>query len=158
MIERRAAHVLASHWDGKLPVDVHAIASRMGLEVCCGPIEESGRIELVGKRPRITVNCVEARVRQRFTVAHELGHWALGHLGHGQRLFRDAPQAFTLAAAGPEREANAFAAAILMPADALRFVMQEGFADSLESLARMFDVSQAAMRWRVHNLGLFSGL
>ncbi|MCX8016832.1 MAG: ImmA/IrrE family metallo-endopeptidase [Rhodocyclaceae bacterium] len=158
MIEREAQRILANHWDGKLPVDVHAIASRMGLEVRSGALEESGRIELIGELPRITVNANEAWVRQRFTVAHELGHWALGHLRHGQRLFRDAPASFTLAAGGQEREANAFAAAILMPADALRFVMQEGVAETLEGLARMFDVSQAAMHWRVHNLGLFSAL
>ncbi|WP_425472645.1 ImmA/IrrE family metallo-endopeptidase [Tepidimonas alkaliphilus] len=70
----------------------------------------------------------------------------------------NAPDSFTLAAGGQEREANAFAAAILMPADALRFVMQEGLAETLEGLARMFDVSQAAMHWRVHKLGLFSAL
>lgn len=158
MIERKAAQILSVYWDGKLPVDVHAIASRMGIDVRCGDIDESGRIEVREGRPCITVNCDEARVRQRFTVAHELGHWSLGHLQHGQRLFRDAPDSFTLAAGGQEREANAFAAAILMPADALRYVMQNGVADSLESLARLFEVSRAAMHWRVQNLGLFANL
>lgn len=158
LIERAAERILAARWDGKLPVDVHAIASRMGLEVRSGALEESGRIELIGQRPRITVNASDAWVRQRFTVAHELGHWTLGHLRHGQRLFRDAPDSFTLAAGGQEREANAFATAILMPADSLRYVMQEGLAETLEGLARMFDVSQAAVYWRVHNLGLFAAL
>lgn len=157
MIERKAAQILSAHWDGKLPVDVHAIAARLGVEVRCGAIEESGRIEL-DNGPRIVVNCNEAWVRQRFTVAHELGHWALGHLQHGQRLFRDRPDAFTTTASGFEREANAFAAALLMPADALRYAMQQGIADSLESLARLFDVSQSAMYWRVNGLGLFARL
>ncbi|MCX8018455.1 MAG: ImmA/IrrE family metallo-endopeptidase [Rhodocyclaceae bacterium] len=157
MIERKAARILSAHWDGKLPVDVHAIAARLGVEVHSEAIDESGRIELADV-PRIVVNGNEAWVRQRFTVAHELGHWVLGHLRQGQRLFRDRPEAFSTAASGVEREANAFAAALLMPADALRYAMQQGIADSLQSLARLFDVSQSAMYWRVNGLGLFARL
>ncbi|MEJ5270585.1 MAG: hypothetical protein WHS85_10300 [Hydrogenophilus sp.] len=60
MIERTAAHILAAHLDGKLPVGVQAIALRMGIEVIGEEIEESGRIELLDDRPRITVNTREA--------------------------------------------------------------------------------------------------
>jgi Zn-dependent peptidase ImmA (M78 family) len=59
-----------------------------------------------------------------------------------------------------EREANAFAAALLMPKQLIRAAIDRAHFDlgddeSLDALARMFDVSRQAMAYRVANLGLF---
>lgn len=113
---------------------------------------------------RIWVDAVEAARspgRRRFTIAHELGHWRL-HC-RGQRHARAAVycrseeiggDAETLRiASAREREANRFAAALLMP-DAL--VRREGTILKLNvlALARRFEVSPPAMRVRLQALDL----
>lgn len=67
----------------------------------------------------IFVNGSDAPARQRFTVAHELGHWALEH---GPRLDNDD----SLASTDPqERDANRFASEFLMPWADLNDAWQE---------------------------------
>ena len=48
------------------------------------------------------------------------------------------------------REANVFAAELLMPEEAVRAHFEAVIADC----ARMFGVSEEAMHWRLYNLGL----
>lgn len=70
---------------------------------------ESGRI-IIADKPRVIIRDEHTPQRQRFTVIHELGHYLLGHLGVQGELSRScikAPQ---------EREADMFAARVLMPA------------------------------------------
>ena len=60
-----------------------------------------------------------------------------------------------------ELEANAFAAALLMPTDTVRDAIEErGFDladdDGLDELARLFEVSRQAMAYRLANSGVFS--
>lgn len=160
MIEREAQAILSRHWNGNVPVDVEAIAARMGVEVLRGDLGAiSGQVRTTDDgRTVVTINPNESRVRQRFTLAHELGHVALGHLRGRSQLLRDDSNTFRMSAGPQEREANAFAAALLMPADAVRYALQNGMAKTLDDMARLFRVSKAAMYWRVNNLGLFDGL
>ncbi len=51
-----------------------------------------------------------------------------------------------------EREANVFAAELLMPEPAVRSAFSAD--DSIEAMAARFDVSQEAMHWRLFNFGL----
>jgi len=106
----------------------------------------------------IGVNSLHHPNRQRFTIAHELGHIQLHrplieseiHLDKGS-LKRDA-----LSAQGidpHEIEANTFAAELLMPQMLLEAVLGERSIDlededAIASLAKRFRVSDAAMRFR----------
>ena len=88
--------------------------------------------------------------RDRFTKAHELGHYFLhylypGHSGemHYGRGARDRA----------ETEANVFASALLMPADKFKAAHQELMGDSWKLAAR-FDVSPQAASVRAEVLGL----
>lgn len=84
-------------------------------------------------------------VRQRFTVAHELGHLMLHR--SNEVHFRDVSPATTMHPP-EERDANAFAAALLMP----RFMLQPLIYNSglpVNQLAAMFEVSTAAMEARI---------
>jgi Zn-dependent peptidase ImmA (M78 family) len=148
-----ARALLSKHWDGRLPVDLDAIATAEGLIVQrLGLFEEfdvSG--EYLKTAREIRVNERESRVRQRFTLAHELGHYALGH----EDAPRDTLEAFSSRAVDPqERAANQFAAELLMPSSAVAKLVQSGSFKSVDELAKAFNVSNVAMTYRINNLGL----
>jgi Zn-dependent peptidase ImmA (M78 family) len=120
-----------------------------------------------GMPPVIGVNTAHATVRQRFTVAHELGHWALHP---GRLVIFDRPMRVnrrdSVSAMATDREeiqANAFAAALLMPERIVRQRVSELPPDegrdpdrAAARLASVFDVSTLAMSFRLINLGLAS--
>jgi Zn-dependent peptidase ImmA (M78 family) len=106
-------------------------------------------------------------VRQRFTVAHELGHRALQP---GCELILDLPVRVNLrdknssmASDLEEIEANAFPATLLMPKQVIRDYLsrlpplrrREPDATA-DALARIFKVSIPALNFRIINLGLTS--
>lgn len=132
------------------PVDVVSLARRMGVEVrFVRDAPWSGHLQVKDGRALIEVRELEqSPFRQRFTVAHELGHLLLHPL---REAFRD-NDAF---AGGPrETQANAFAAGLLMPLWMLDPIAMSSRA-TLSSLTRTFEVSEAAMRIR---LGQLAGL
>ena len=95
--------------------------------------------------------------RQRFTIAHELGHYFAGHLSNGKTLFRDPAKNFTVDNYDPyEAEANKIAADILMPEDKISFLIQELKYNTIDDLANALKVSPAAMTYRLKNLGYIS--
>ena len=92
--------------------------------------------------------------RQRFTIAHELAHLLLGHLNDNQRLYRDFTDNFKNTTYNPkEVEANQMAAKILMPEDKLDFLIYKKGITSIKELAKIMRVSEAAMLYRLKNLG-----
>jgi Zn-dependent peptidase ImmA (M78 family) len=102
-------------------------------------------------KPVIEYNGSESFTRQRFTIAHELGHYVLQH-GTSPR---DSAQSFNAGTRDPrERAANQFAAEILMPADTVHHAVMRGYASTIEELAEMFGVSTLAMGYRLDNIGL----
>lgn len=136
-------------------VDVHSIAASHGIVVDeSWELSTSGRIqwdEGVGAWT-VTLRAQESFVRKRYTLAHEIGHFVL-HLQSGRRkgsgvLHRTDEDNHTRL----ERQANQYAANLLMPAPAVKEAWDEGL--TLEELAASFQVSIAAMGWRLHNLGL----
>jgi Zn-dependent peptidase ImmA (M78 family) len=153
--EAAARAMLSRFWDGRLPVDPAKIAEAAGLDVeFTNPFQSdygtwSGYFN--ASQRKIRINGMEAPVRRRFTLAHELGHYALSH----GPAFRDEPNAFSSQNRDPrEREANQFAAELLMPADAVRKIVGSGTVRSTEDLAGIFHVSKVAMAYRVSNLGM----
>jgi Zn-dependent peptidase ImmA (M78 family) len=153
-----AASLLNSHWDGNLPVNVTAIARSMGITVESDSLmDESGVIENTENGAVIRYSATEAIVRQRFTVAHEIGHYALGHLNVAGKKYRDTPANFSSGAAPEERQANAFAAKLLMPEKVVKFAVNEKGFNTLKGLAKLFNVSEVAMKYRLVNMGLLSG-
>ncbi len=137
------------------PVPVESIAEDLlGLHVDEAPLPVSGL--LLPARREVWLNADEARqspARRRFTLAHEIGHWVCQ-----VREGRGAPIHCRLEPGGPpvadplEREANVFAAELLMPEDAVRAMFASGTA--VDALGTAFGVSPPAMGWRLYNLGL----
>ena len=109
----------------------------------------------------IAVNPAQHSNRQRFTIAHELGHYFL-HKDLGEHVDQNFRVAWRKAdsSAGVnwiEIEANRFAAELLIPT---RFLKSD--LDSLDSidirtvavLASRYGVSKDAMKFRLTNLGI----
>lgn len=143
-------------------VDVKRLVNRLGIAYVERPANdgESGGIAYDGLQYMIWVNEAESAVRKRFTAAHELAHFLLHRdllrsEGHMDRLFDlkkyDNPE--SPFSRGQETEANAYAAAILMPRVVLETQINDGIV-KLSQLASNSGVSVAAMRIRLKNLGL----
>ena len=154
-----AQRALKRYWDGRLPVDPAAIATRLGVSLVpigsiLEPAEYSGyfvRADPQHQGPVIMYSRTDALVRQRFTIAHELGHFLLEH----KNAPRDSPSMFGASVQSTiERDANRFAAELLMPADAVSQVVMSGRFGSAEELADAFKVSKVAMNYRISNLRL----
>lgn len=141
------------------PVEVDALAVACGARVVKLPLLSavSGAILEFEDGPVIAVNDSQVVGRQRFTVAHELGHHLLRH--HDR--FHVDLSASTEVGEPPgynwlhEREANEFAADLLMPASMVR--RHAAVDDSPRGLAEIFNVSPIAMSYRLQNLGLSPG-
>jgi Zn-dependent peptidase ImmA (M78 family) len=148
------------------PVDVEAIAIREGAVVSYEPFKEELSGVLVKEKDRIIigVNSSHPKTRQRFTIAHEIGHLCLEHEGEifvDQRVIkRDALSAQAVDAS--EIEANRFAAELLMPEKLLiravhrRQSKKSDYSSNelINDLAAEFQVSPLAMEYRLANLGM----
>lgn len=101
----------------------------------------------------VKYNPTESPNRQRFTIAHELGHVVLGHVQPGKPK-KDRSLVYDKMDKD-EVAANQFAAEIVIPHKLLKqYVYDEGFYRAAD-LARLFGVSEQAMYYRMRNLGIF---
>lgn len=100
---------------GRAPVDVDAIAERMGVVVAEAPLD--GFLGLFIPPPRgpgILLRQGQLPAQRRFTLAHELGHFSLpGHSSQPAGCLPDGTPDGVRPEA--EREADRFAAELLMP-------------------------------------------
>ena len=103
---------------------------------------------------QICVNALDVPTRRRFTLAHELGHWICQHLEGKTAPVYCRAEDVTLAPADRtlEREANIFAAELLMPEPAVRDEFR--WSTSVAALAARFGVSTEAMQWRLYSFAL----
>lgn len=138
-----------------VPVDVELLAQSLGIEVVAMNLDDntSGMIERTSRGNfRIVVNDNHAFTRQRFTIAHELGHYfSHRHLiGDGildDRAYRSAAEGqYRNTAIGrrQETEANQFAANLLMPWDAIQKLQKETGINDPAEVARRIGVSEQA--------------
>ncbi len=99
----------------------------------------------------ILVSNATSWTRQRFSIAHELGHILAGD---AQDLQVDIDVMAPLAKqADTERRANAFAASFLMPAEVINVAAGNMDDDAFARLVGRFGVSPSALSWRLLNLG-----
>ena len=151
----------------KPPVPVEEFAKRLGAEIRYSPLEGeiSGMVFRHEDQVIIGVNSLHHPNRQRFTIAHEIGHVLL-HKGveiHVDRAFRvNLRNDVSSQAVDPEEiEANRFAAELLMPEHMLiqdlrgQEIDFENEAD-LRRLSLKYQVSLQALTLRLTNLGLIS--
>ena len=106
-----------------------------------------------GARIVLWVNGRHAAVRQRFTLAHELGHL---RCRHDARVAVDTFETLTgRTTDSREIQANAFAAELLAPADGVRaMIAREPTLDDVVLMAARFGLSTIAALYRLNTLGL----
>jgi Zn-dependent peptidase ImmA (M78 family) len=144
------------------PVDIFKLAENAGYEVLrFYPSKDnnlpkvSGALVYNDEVKRIFINGDELLNRQRFTCAHELGHAVLHHKDYLDRqiAFRNDGN-YDI----EEKEANIFAACLLMPGDYLKdlycTIKDATTIDKIAKLAEYFEVSTQAMFYRLKNMGL----
>ncbi len=166
---QEAAEVLAKHRVKRAPVDVRRIAEEYA-HVMERPLagDVSGvLVPIDGGAWAILVNATHSASRQRFTIAHELGHLLLhGYTApHADRGFKFRDARSSEGSAMEEIQANQFAAELLMPRDlVLKAVHARALdhgADAADdaafdawvaALAAKFGVSKQAMTIRVSSL------
>lgn len=171
-VEELTLSILQRHKLLKIPIDPRKIAKAEGLKVISHSLEGdvSGVLIIKNGSGTIGVNPKHPEVRKRYTIAHELGHFLLNHqrersffIDTRDRelvavMFRD--EQSSTGELQQEREANAFAAALLMPADLIKdhirahkFDLTDSESTALKELAGKFKVSTQAMAFRLANLG-----
>jgi len=157
-IETEAEKILTALNIKETPIQVEEIASRLSLKISREPSDDfSGLLIRKDGRALIGVNSNEAPVRQRFTIAHEIGHFVLHPRKDAFVDYRDNKKEIMRTPA--ERHANMFAAALLMPRNLLekdfKNICKNGFTEEeLEKLAEKYQVSDEAMKFRLMNLNL----
>lgn len=157
-VEEHEAEIVKEHIRLGPPIKVGKLAEALGLRVTRSPALQariSGLIRPAGDTPsgfEILVNKYEPLERQRFTVAHEIGHFLLHKNEIGAGVIDSIMYRSSLSSR-KEVEANRIAALILMPATAVsERLLELGGLDepgAIEELAEVFRVSEPAMRIRL---------
>lgn len=156
-----AVELFSEHWSG-FPIDPRVIAARTGVLVRQSytlPGDVAGVIarESAASPFTILVNGNDPRREQRFTVAHELGHYMRlkeqGRLSRRLGFVEDREDLSILnATEDAEVDANQFAAELLMPVSALMVWYHSG--TYFETVQHFLDVPARVLRERYTSLGL----
>ncbi|RWY49358.1 ImmA/IrrE family metallo-endopeptidase [Mucilaginibacter gilvus] len=173
-IEELALGLIESAGFKKTPIDIKKIASSLGVSVMPYDFgnEMSGVLVLNNDVGTIGYNKDHSEQRSRFTIAHELGHYILHRKNHNDVFVdkdfivmyrRRNDRNYTQIELIQEQEANAFAAAILMPEHLIEcevrnnnFYSELSELQLIDKLAKTFRVSSPAMTFRLHNLSILS--
>ncbi|HMK91417.1 MAG TPA: ImmA/IrrE family metallo-endopeptidase [Thermoleophilia bacterium] len=154
VIRRTAEQLLKAAGVTRPPVPLRAVVSFLNLslvEKACDPFCSEAALVPLGDGHAIELRG-RGRTnerRLRFTIAHEIGHFML----HQGRAVNERAGARSEGTARYEREADQFAAELLMPEHLVRQAALEVGADP-RLLADRFDVSVQAMSVRLRRLGL----
>lgn len=146
----RAAQELLASCTGNaaaVPINIEAIAERLGFTVvrlCNAPLECAGIVSPLHRL--IGINATHHRHRQRFSLAHEIGHLVLQHPAE-RRCSRGQ-------IARLNHEADTFASELLIPTPTLRSLLDTF--QCTATLARLFEVSEEAMERKLSSLDRYS--
>ena len=165
-IQKRARGLLEGQNINSAPVSVERVAIALNAQLRFSPLDDelSGMIYVKGGTPIIGVNALHHPNRQRFTIAHEIGHLVLHRAEITKEIHVD--KGFLIMMRNSvssegvdemEIEANLFATELLMPA---AFLAKSLSGESFDidddgvviALAKEYKVSASAMRFRLGNL------
>lgn len=152
-----ARQVLECYWDSTAPIDPVVIAKKAGIAVYESKQMEDRLFGVIRRAPEtneveIIVNGNHDRHRQRLTIARELGYFFNTEEFEGE--IEDDKDILTCNRTPKEIAASRFAADLLMPEYAIKYMLIKNKAKTLAQLADMFDVSRSAMNIRLISLGM----
>jgi len=102
----------------------------------------------------IGVNTNHSKYHQRFTIAHEIGHIVLKHPQECGPIFYSSIENFYLDLYPNERDANIFAAELLMPTAHIKSLVFDKCLRDVRRLCELYQVSKAAMEIKLREIGL----
>ena len=155
-----ARSILAENGLTRVPISLPRLAKKLAISVEYVSLDRelSGMALVDGGVKRVLVNALHAPNRQRFTIAHEIGHHLLhaDELEKGVHVDKGILRRDKVSAQGTDRlevEANAFASELLMPESAIENALGDDFdlddQTVLEALAKRFKVSVSALQYRL---------
>jgi Zn-dependent peptidase ImmA (M78 family) len=145
------------------PVDIALLIRERGLKLVCSEADGALSGQLFPDQREVFVNTHNRHLhRQRFTMAHELGHWELRH------YLEDELQADSMGFEGAfdglgqsegrspiEIEANTFAAEILIPGAWIKRERRPLAPGRADQLGNVYQVSREAMFYQLMHLKMF---
>lgn len=161
-----AKQVLDTYWNSTAPIDPEKIAENIGITVKYMSLNDniSGLIKKNNlQQIEIHVNKHHSEERQRFTIAHELGHY---FSTEDFDEYEDKDNLLEIELLKyrknddsnyEERNASTFASELLMPQIAIDYMLKTGKASTIGELAKIFKVSLSAMNIRLIKLGYING-
>jgi Zn-dependent peptidase ImmA (M78 family) len=138
-----------------IPFDPIKVAQLNGIEVKNAVFKDNEILGIISKKQGSTtiyVNSHDSYNRKRFTVAHELGHYFLHLKDTEDSLVVDMNRLINGLGDEKEKEANRFAAAVLMDEVLVKSLWNDF--KSVQVMADIFKVSFEAMSYRLDNLGI----
>ena len=130
----------------ELPVNIVTVCKQMGIQVKYYIPDDGsdGKSLFAFGHPVILVNKECSDQRKRFTIAHELGHILLGHVGMYGLVNREPSSSDNPI----EQEVNIFASRLLAPA----CVLWGCKVNDVETLAKLCDISRQAAAYRMKRM------
>lgn len=137
----------------ELPIDLEKLVEKLSIQLKKKSLDDEISGELYRDQEEgnwvIVVNRNQTEARQRFTIAHELGHYVLhrneSDVFEDEIFFRSDEKDLS------EYQADNFAAELLMPKELFASALNEKGC-SIETLAKKFGVSYVATRIRLNNI------
>ena len=132
----------------ELPIKITDLCRRISIPVKFADLgaEQDGYTVMINGQPIIVINSLKRdnTARMRFTVAHELGHIMLGHVGVYELVNREpSPEDDEI-----EQQANIFASRLLAPA----CVLWGCNVQSPEEIMQLCDISHQAAQFRFERM------
>ncbi len=166
--KKEAQKLLRKSKAGSIPIDLEKIASSLKIPVLYDEFDDhiSGLLVVKNGKTAVGVNKKHHPNRQRFTIAHELGHYVLHHkygddpkndihIDKKWAYFRSDTAGHRLDE--QERQANQFAAELLMPQKLVEEIIEKYRLDlsddfDIFKLANLLQVSEQALAIRLVGL------
>lgn len=170
-IEQNSAKLLKSFNLFNVAIDIELLAKKMNIILLKEDLEDSlsGFLVIKNRTKTVVINKHHHSNRQRFTLAHEIGHLELHADSSKESLFLEKRQIYNrniISSTGTNRqeiEANYYAACLLMPEKLIKKHLKQendsnfindfnGDSNSIEELAKTFEVSTVAFSHRLSSL------
>ncbi len=174
-IESKAKEILNKFDLMNSPIDVEELSLKLNVKIEEQNLDDGISGFLVKKKDKniIGLNIFHPEVRQRFTIAHEIGHLILHretplfvdyykgsmiNQSENKKLYRRDKGSYHNHK--HEKEANAFAASLLMPKILIKKELNKlndnfEYDEIVNKLSRKFIVSSQAMDYRLKSLGYY---
>ena len=148
-----ARKILREFNEISLPIPINDIAKFHGFTVL--EIDFNNKIsgKFIKEKKAIGINKNHHINRRRFSLAHELGHYFLGHPSESSYYVVDEEKELRKIY---DQEADEFASELLIPLKILKTEIRKN--NDIEYLSILFQVSRDAMTIKISNSGLLSKL